>query len=562
SRKMIIVDDMPLAIILMLLSLFCLGSWPVYLNILERRGRLPQHTYLDYAVTNFIVASLFALLLGQLGEETSSMPNFITQLQQENWPAVAIAMAGGFALCLGNILMQYSLAFCGISLTEVVSASLAVVGGTTINYFLDDGLNQAGILFPGVGCFLVAVILGSLCHASNVADIDAKFDPCKWKLSLESQDEICSDGDSSMKNLLAHTCCVRDTILKTKDNPFVFHKPLLYLIRMRSGKVLSLWRGVNSMDTSAQAAEPAPIVLTISLLVVSSLEVVLESSQENQNSIVVAQFLDVGVSQGEGKLDSSRNDVESENKDLVAGERKISEEDGIEDLDFMDGIEDLNVFGEDNAKGDDPFEGSVSEQQGQKHNRAGSNESLELIEHRRAIKVKGSSVVLGLVLAFSTGTCYALFSPLFNLATNDQLHLLKPEVSHLSVYTTFFYFSTAFFILGILVNMWLLYFPILGVPASSLSNYVSDSKGRHLAIMAGVVCGLGNGFQFMGGQAAGYAAADAVQALPLVGTFWGIVLFGEYRNSSAKTYVLLAGMLTMFAAAVALLVASSRARED
>ncbi|XP_057824387.1 ureide permease 1 isoform X1 [Cryptomeria japonica] len=419
---MIIVEDMPLAIILMLLSLFCLGSWPLYFNILERRGRLPQHTYLDYSVMNFIVGSVFALLLGQLGEETPNMPSFITQLQQDNWPAVALAMTGGFALCLGNILMQYSLAFCGISLTEVVSASLAVVGGTTINYFLDDGLNQAGMLFPGVGCFLVAVILGSLCHASNAADIDAKLNPYKWKLSLESQDEIYSDGDSSMSDLLVHKC-------------------------------------------------------------------------------------------------------------------------------------------EGNVKGGDHFVRSVQEQQGQKQYKAVSKESFELIEHQRAIKVKGSSVLLGLVLAFLTGTCYALFSPLFNLATNDQLHLLKPEVSHLSVYTAFFYFSTAFFMIAILVNIWLLYFPILGVPSSSLSNYFSDNKGRHFAIAAGVVCGLGNGFQFMGGQAAGYAAADAVQALPLVGTFWGVVLFGEYRNSSAKTYMLLAGMLTMFTAAVVFLVASSRERK-
>jgi len=29
-----------------------------------------------------------------------------------------------------------------------------------------------------------------------------------------------------------------------------------------------------------------------------------------------------------------------------------------------------------------------------------------------------------------------------------------------------------------------------------------------------------------GGQAAGYAAADSVQALPLVSTFWGVLLFG------------------------------------
>lgn len=47
--------------------------------------------------------------------------------------------------------------------------------GTTANYFLDDGLNRASILFPGVACFLVAVVLGSFCHASNVADMQTKI---------------------------------------------------------------------------------------------------------------------------------------------------------------------------------------------------------------------------------------------------------------------------------------------------------------------------------------------------------------------------------------------------
>jgi len=46
-----------------------------------------------------------------------------------------------------------------------------------------------------------------------------------------------------------------------------------------------------------------------------------------------------------------------------------------------------------------------------------------------------------------------------------------------------------------------------------------------VALLAGLLCGFGNGFQFMGGQAAGYAAADPVHALPLVSTFWGVLLF-------------------------------------
>ena len=47
--------------------------------------------------------------------------------------------------------------------------------GTTLNYFLDDRINRAEILFPGVGCFLIAAFLGSFLHSSNVADIDKKL---------------------------------------------------------------------------------------------------------------------------------------------------------------------------------------------------------------------------------------------------------------------------------------------------------------------------------------------------------------------------------------------------
>ena len=64
-----------------------------------------------------------------------------------------------------------------------------------------------------------------------------------------------------------------------------------------------------------------------------------------------------------------------------------------------------------------------------------------------------------------------------------------------------------------------------------------------------------------GGQAAGYAAADSVQALPLVSTFWGIVLFGEYRRCSKRTLFLLIAMLCAFAAAVGLLMGSSGTRK-
>ena len=45
-----------------------------------------------------------------------------------------------------------------------------------MNYFLDNKINKAEILFPGVACFLIAVCLGSAVHSSNTADNKAKLD--------------------------------------------------------------------------------------------------------------------------------------------------------------------------------------------------------------------------------------------------------------------------------------------------------------------------------------------------------------------------------------------------
>ena len=175
-------------------------------------------------------------------------------------------------------------------------------------------------------------------------------------------------------------------------------------------------------------------------------------------------------------------------------------------------------------------------------------------------QVLGSHTLLGLGIVVFAGVFYALFTPAFNLATNDQWHTLPAGVPHLVVYTAFFYFSLACFAASVGLNVWLLYRPMVGVPRSTVAAYLRDGEGRWLALLAGMVCGLGNAFTFMAGQAAGYAAADSVQALPLVSTFWGVVLFGEYRRSSRRTYTLLASMLLMFAVAMAVLMASSNHR--
>ncbi|KAL6623269.1 hypothetical protein ACP70R_033148 [Stipagrostis hirtigluma subsp. patula] len=418
---MLAVEDRGGAIALMLASLFFLGTWPAIITLLERRGRLPQHTYLDYSVTNLLAAVVIAIALGQAGESKPGMPNFFTQLTEvsvlqllqihDNWPSVLIAMAGGLALSLGNLVSQYAWAFAGLSVTNIICSSMTVVLGTTLNYFLDGRINRAEVLFPGVACFLVAVFLGSAVHSSN-----AKDDSEKLKMAESRGVEL-------------------------------------------SG---------NLGNRAAVLSDP----------------------------------------------------------------------------------EKLKNCGD----GDD---GSTIRQA-----KPGTAEFIIQLEKIRSIKVFGAHKLLGLGLVFFAGACFSLFAPAINLATNDQWHALKNKgTPHLVVYTAFFYFSISAFVLGIGLNVWFLYWPMAGVPASTFGAYVRDWNGRHWALLAGLLCGFGNGFQFMAGQAAGYAAADAVQALPLVSTFWGVIFFGEYRKSSRRTYLLLAAMLSMFVIAVAVLMASSGHRK-
>ncbi|GMI87441.1 ureide permease 1 [Hibiscus trionum] len=396
---MFVVESKAGAIACMLLALIFLGTWPALMTLLERRGRLPQHTYLDYTLTNFLAAIIIALTFGEIGGSTPEKPNFIAQLSQDNWPSALFAMGGGVVLSLGNLSTQYAWALVGLSVTEVICACITVVIGSTLNYFLDDKMNRADVLFPGVSCFLIAVGLGSAVHSSNAADNKEKLQGAGYSTTLK--DAITNE---ELKNL----------------------------------------------ESGNKTPEKA---------------------------------------------------------------------------------------------------------------KAGTAEFLLDIENRRAIKVFGKSSILGLLITFFAGICFSLFSPAFNLATNDQWHTLKEGVPHLVVYTAFFYFSMSCFAVALVLNITFLYRPMLGAPRSSFKAYLNDWNGRGWAFLAGFLCGFGNGLQFMGGQAAGYAAADAVQALPLVSTFWGILLFGEYWKSSRRTYVLLSGMLFMFIVAVGVLMASSGHRK-
>lgn len=80
--SMKLVEDKGGAVALMIAALIFLGTWPALLNLLERRGRNPVHSFLDYSLTNMLMAVIIAFTLGEIGDPKPGKPNFTTQLSQ------------------------------------------------------------------------------------------------------------------------------------------------------------------------------------------------------------------------------------------------------------------------------------------------------------------------------------------------------------------------------------------------------------------------------------------------------------------------------------------------
>ena len=96
-------------------------------------------------------------------------------------------------------------------------------------------------------------------------------------------------------------------------------------------------------------------------------------------------------------------------------------------------------------------------------------------------------------------------------------------------------FCAAFAVSAWLANLALMRWPPRGrTPSTTIAYLREGSRQRGFACLAGAVCAAGNASQFVGGAWAGFATADLVQAFPLVGTLWGVVLFGEFRKVTAQ----------------------------
>jgi hypothetical protein len=165
-----------------------------------------------------------------------------------------------------------------------------------------------------------------------------------------------------------------------------------------------------------------------------------------------------------------------------------------------------------------------------------------------------TTVCIGLYVAFGGGLCFGFFSPAFNIAVNDPWGW---SASGLTVAMANMVFSLAFCLTSIFGNVRLMTHPPHGIPRSTLWLYVQETcSERRVALLAGLVCAMGNLLQFQGGKLAGFATADMVQAFPLVATVWDVVVFGEFRHATKQVLTALILMYVTYLLGIVLLASS------
>ncbi len=119
------------ALVLMLTSMVCWGSWPNFLKKLT--GWRLEYFYIDYTLGFLLTALIFGLTLGS---GAAGEPGHLSQLLQAGQREVMFAVVGGFIWNIGNILLLNSIMIAGLAVAFPIAAIPAIVLGIGASYLL------------------------------------------------------------------------------------------------------------------------------------------------------------------------------------------------------------------------------------------------------------------------------------------------------------------------------------------------------------------------------------------------------------------------------------------
>jgi glucose uptake protein len=145
--------DANLALIMMITSAICWGSWAnTFKGVKNYRFEL---FYWDYAVGIFLTSLIFAFTLGSSGSDSSSFLNNVHAADAAN---IGWALLAGVIFNLANLLLVAGIDMAGLATAFPVAIGIALVVGVALSY-VQQQKGDVRLLAAGVLCAVIAVIL-------------------------------------------------------------------------------------------------------------------------------------------------------------------------------------------------------------------------------------------------------------------------------------------------------------------------------------------------------------------------------------------------------------------
>jgi len=155
------------ALLLMLVSMLCWGSWANTLKLCP--GFRFQLFYWDYAIGVAVGAVILGLTAGSHG---ASGPVFLADMAMAPRQGIWLAIAGGAVFNVANLLLVAAIDVAGLAVAFPVGIGLALVVGSVWSYVVNPKANVI-LLFGGVALVVVAIVLDAAAYRKRESEAKA-----------------------------------------------------------------------------------------------------------------------------------------------------------------------------------------------------------------------------------------------------------------------------------------------------------------------------------------------------------------------------------------------------
>ena len=160
---MLLPESYQAALFLMILSMFCWGSWANTLKMCPRYRF--QLFYWDYAIGLAAGAIFWGLTAGSLGHTGAP---FVEAVINTPLAPILFAVCGGVVFNVANLLLVAAIDVAGLAVAFPVGIGLALVVGAVSSYLVSPAGNPL-LLFGGVALVVVAIVFDAAAYRQREA---------------------------------------------------------------------------------------------------------------------------------------------------------------------------------------------------------------------------------------------------------------------------------------------------------------------------------------------------------------------------------------------------------